>query len=96
MSAIDYNNYIDGYGLGLNFHLIHKITFFYLQYWPKSRNETLKQTLILAIAKTTVLIVTVSVPHTANVMPIHMVKVSKGAMCHHQHMHINVSIQFDF
>ena len=33
----------------------------------------LKQTLILAIAKT-VLIVTVSVPHMANAMPIHMVK----------------------
>ena len=52
--------------------------------------------LVLAIAKTTVLMVTVSVPHMANIMPIHMVKVSKGAMCHHLHMHINVSIQFDF
>ena len=52
--------------------------------------------LVLAIANTTVLIVTVSVPHMANIMPIQMVKVSKGAMCHHLHMHINVSIQFDF
>ena len=39
----------------------------------KARNETLKQTLILAIAKT-VLIVTVSVARMANAMPIHMVK----------------------
>ena len=56
-----------------NSHLIPKITFFYLQYSLKSKNETLKQTLMLAIAKT-VLIVAVSVPHTANAMPIDMVK----------------------
>ena len=56
-----------------SFHLIPKITFFILQYWLKSRNETLKQRLILAIANT-VLILTVSVPHMANAMPIHMVK----------------------
>ena len=47
LSAIDYNNYIDSYDLSKNLHLIHKITF-YLQNWLKSRNETLKQTLILA------------------------------------------------
>ena len=58
---------------GKNLHLIRVITF-YLQYWLKSRNETLKQTLILAIAKKNVLIVTVSVPHMANAIPIHMVK----------------------
>ena len=40
----------------------------------KSKNETLKQTLILAITKKTVLIVAVSVPHMANAMPMHMVK----------------------
>ena len=72
LSAIDYNHYIDSYDLGKNIHFIPKITFF-LQYWLKSRNETLKQTLILAIAKH-VLIVKVSVPHMANAMPIHMVQ----------------------
>ena len=51
LSAIDYNHYIDSYDLGKNLHLIHIITVFYLQYWLKLRNETLKQTLILAIAK---------------------------------------------
>ena len=40
----------------------------------KSRKEVLKQTLILAIAKRTALIVTVSVPHIACAMPIHMIK----------------------
>ena len=59
--------------MGKTFDLIPKITFFNLQYWLKLRNETLKQTLILAIAKTG-LIVTVSVSHMANAMPIHMVK----------------------
>ena len=75
LSAIDYKNYIDSYELEKNLHLIPKITLkrFYLQYWLKSRNETLKQTSILAISKT-VLIVTVSVPQMANAMPIHMVK----------------------
>ena len=45
----------------------------HLLFWLKSRNETLKQTFILAIAKI-VLIVMVSVPYMANAMPIHMVK----------------------
>ena len=50
LSAIDYNNYIDNYDLGKNLHLIPKITFLCL-YWLKSRNETLKQTFILALQK---------------------------------------------
>ena len=40
----------------------------------KSRIETLEQMLFLAIAKKPVLIVTGSVPHMANIMPIYMVK----------------------
>ena len=45
-----------------------------LHYLLKSRNETIKQTLIHAIAKNLFLIVTISVPHMANAMPIHMDK----------------------
>ena len=58
---------------GKNLHLIPKITFFYFQYWLKLINETLKQTLILAIANNC-FNRTVSVPYMANTMPIHMVK----------------------
>ena len=42
---------------------------FYLQYWLKSRNETFKQTLILAIAKNCF-----NRNGMANAMPIQMVK----------------------
>ena len=74
LSAIDYNNYIDSYDLGKKtYNHFPKITLF-LQYWLNLINETLKQTLILAIAKNPVSIITVSVPHMANNMPIHMVK----------------------
>ena len=51
LSASDYNNYIDSYDFGGKLTLNSFNYLFYLQYWLKSRNETLKQTLIIAIAK---------------------------------------------
>ena len=72
-STIGYTNYIDNYDSRESLHLIPKITFFYLQYWLKVRNETLKQALIFAIAKT-VLIVPVSVPPMAHAKPTHIDK----------------------
>ena len=66
---------MDNYDLGQTLALNSLNSLFYLQYWLKSRNETLKQTLILAIAKKkNGLIVTFSDPHMAIAMPIHMVK----------------------
>ena len=43
LSAIDYNNYIDSYDLGGNLTLNSLNYLFYLQYWLKSRNETLSK-----------------------------------------------------
>ena len=50
MSAIDYNNYIDSCDLGKTYTQFIKLPF-YLQYWLKSKNETLKQMSMLAMAK---------------------------------------------
>ena len=58
---------------GKYLHLKSKITFFINNIGRNREMKHLKQTLILAIAKT-VLIVTVSVQHMASTMPIHMVK----------------------
>ena len=74
LSANDYKNYTDNYDSGKKLTLYSYYYLFYLQYWLESINETLKQMFILAIAKKLFLIVTVSVPHMANAMPIHMVK----------------------
>ena len=73
LSAIDYNNYIYNYDLGKNWHWIPKITFLFT-ILVEIEKRIIKADVNPCHSKKTVLIVTVSIPHMTNAMPIHMVK----------------------
>ena len=75
LSAIDYNNFIDSYDLGKNLHLIPKITFLFT-ILAEIEKQNIKANVNPCHSKKNVLIITVSVPHMANAMPIHMVETS--------------------